>query len=56
MSDFIAELIACDDFEILLGDMYQPTCACIVISFAILSFGALCSMFTTIITRLFNTK
>lgn len=54
MADFIQSLIDCTDFETLLGDMYQPTCAAIVASWCILSFGALCSAFTSLIRGLFR--
>jgi hypothetical protein len=56
MTDFLQMLIDCDDFETLLGDMYQPACACIVISWAILSFGAVCQIFSTLVTGLFKQR
>lgn len=53
MLDFISEIIACDDFELLLGDLYQPCCCCIVVSWCILSFGAVCGAFQHIFAALF---
>lgn len=47
MHDLISTLIN-SDLEELLGDLYQPVCACIVASWSILSFGAVCSAFTHI--------
>ena len=54
MIDFINMIIDCDDFETLLGDMYQPTIACLVVSWGLLSFGALCEAFIMLVKSIFR--
>lgn len=54
MIDFINAILQEDDFETLLGDLYAPTVSAIVVSWCILSFGALCQAFICLVTGLFK--
>lgn len=54
MTDFIIMLLTSSDYETLLGDLYQPVCACIVTVCAILAFGAFAQAFANLFSVFFR--
>lgn len=54
MLEFLESLLEESDFRTLLGDMFEPACACILVGFCLISFAACCSMFIAIIKGLFG--
>lgn len=58
MNDLITYLIEADlaDIELLLGDLYAPTCACIIASVCILSAAALYHIFGLVLAAVFQKR
>lgn len=55
MIDFIETVIMnSEDYAELLGDMYEPVCACLVVGFNLIGFGAVCTAFTTLLKSMFG--
>lgn len=54
MVEFITELLNASDYAELLGDLYQPVCACIVVSFAVLAFGGFVQAFANLFSVFFR--
>ena len=56
MIDFITMLLECDDFEILLGDLYQPVCAGLVFVWGSSLLCGVISLFNLIVSGIFRTN
>ena len=54
MIDFLTSIFECDDYAALLGDLYEPTCSCIIIITITLSFGSLAGAVSRLISSLFR--
>lgn len=54
MIDFIDIIMNCEDYAELLGDMYAPVCACLVVGFNLIGFTAVCSAFTALLKGMFG--
>lgn len=54
MVEFFETLIETDDFETLLGDLYQPVCAGLVFTWGVVAFAGVVSMFNAILAAIFQ--
>lgn len=55
MTDFIATIFN-GNLPELLGDLYTPCLASVVVAYAIIAFAAVCQMFTLTLTAIFNNR
>lgn len=56
MINFIHDLLTASDYHDLLGDMYEPVVACLVVCIPLISLGATASAFVEVIRCMFRSN